>query len=82
MEEVRRERRVAALWLTIDREARRNALNEDQPSIQRRLPHLQGLRVFRRGVPFTQTFYRWKFDDNDSFQRRAAFDQICDAAAD
>ena len=29
MEEVRRERRGAALWLTIDREPRRNALNED-----------------------------------------------------
>ncbi len=29
MEEVRRERRGAALWLTIDRESRRNALNED-----------------------------------------------------
>jgi enoyl-CoA hydratase/carnithine racemase len=28
MEEVRRERRGAALWLTIDRESRRNALNE------------------------------------------------------
>jgi enoyl-CoA hydratase/carnithine racemase len=28
MQEVRRERRGAALWLTIDREARRNALNE------------------------------------------------------
>src|SRR5258708_13632789 len=29
MEEVRRERRGAALWLTIDREARRNAINEN-----------------------------------------------------
>src|SRR6266487_1754696 len=29
MEEVRRERRGAALWLTIDREPRRNALNEE-----------------------------------------------------
>ena len=29
MEEVRRERRGAALWLTINRESRRNALNED-----------------------------------------------------
>ena len=28
MQEVRRERRGAALWLTIDREARRNALND------------------------------------------------------
>src|SRR4051794_37533720 len=28
MQEVRRERRGAALWLTIDREERRNALNE------------------------------------------------------
>src|SRR5205823_11406792 len=40
------------------------------------------LRVFWRSVPFTQTFYRWKFDDNDGFRRWAAFDQICNAAAD
>ena len=38
MEEVRRERRGAALWLTINRESRRNALNEDV------------LRALREGV--------------------------------
>src|SRR6266702_8401936 len=59
----------------------RHTLDENQPALQGGSPPLQRLGVFRRGVPFAQTFHRGKFDDDDVLHRRAALGNLSGAAA-